>query len=105
MIASTAFRPPKLFGPAKLAVQVATCLSSALEISQSKQVTFRTSSAAVDWKSVSIVPPQKAEAITFSIHVPNPSFFWWWLWCGVKEALKENKREEFRVSLDLIGLR
>ena len=35
MIASTALCPPKLFGPAKLAVQVTTCLSSAPEISQS----------------------------------------------------------------------
>lgn len=34
----------------------------------------------------------------------RPSFFWWWLWCGVKEVVKENKREEFRVCLDLIGL-
>lgn len=55
MIALTAF-PPKSFGPAKLAVQVTTCLSSASEISHSKEVTLSTSSAAVDWKSIIIIP-------------------------------------------------
>lgn len=47
----------------------------------------------------------KSRSNNFFHPCPQSVLFFGGGWCGVKEVLKEIKREEFRVSLDLIGLR
>ena len=105
MIALTAF-PPKMFGPAKLAVQVTTCLSSASELSHPKEVTLSTSSAAVDWKSIIIIPLRSKNFCPtgllkgLSSVSPIRPFFWWWLWCGVQEVENRRGRKIFVVPFN-----